>query len=112
MSRSIGLIICVVVLIGLVLFVASMVAYDSAQFSVRAPGADGGEAVMSFRYSERGGEPGFFTQLAVDINQFFGDFAWYRDMSRAYFELGEPLKILLNWIFGGLWALIFLARRR
>lgn len=111
MSKPITFIVGIVVLVGLVFFVASLVVYDSAQVSLRAPAADG-EEVMSFRESERGGGLGFFTRTAMEINEFFGDFGWYRDLSRAYFELGEPLRILLNWVFGGLWAMIFLVRRR
>jgi hypothetical protein len=110
MSRSASLVVGIVVLVAVVLFVASLVAYDSAQFSVRGPSGD--EAVLSFRYSERGGEQGLLTGLAIEINQFFGDFGWYRDLSRAWSELGEPLRILLNWMLGGFWALAFLGRRR
>lgn len=109
MSRPVAVIIGIVVLVGLVLFVASLVTYDSAQFSVRGPSGD--ETTLMFRHSERGGGSGFFTDLAVNINDFFSEFGWYRDLSRAYFELGEPLRILLNWMLGGIWALIFLRRR-
>lgn len=110
MSRSAMLIAGIVALVAAVLFIASLIVYDSAQFSVRGPSGD--EAVLSFRYSERGGDSGFFTRIAIDINQFFSDFGWYRDLSRAWFELGEPLRILLNWLLGGFWAMVFLARRR
>ncbi|MFW6027427.1 MAG: hypothetical protein ACOC91_01320 [bacterium] len=110
MSRPLTVILGIVVLAGLVLFVASLLAYDSAQLSLRGP--SGEETTMMFRHSDRGGgEPGFFTDIAVDINEFFSDFGWYRDLNRAYFELSEPLRVLLNWIFGGVWALIFLRRR-
>ncbi len=106
MSRPLAVIIGIIVLAGLVLFLASLVASDTAQFS--EPSGD--ETALMFRDGDRGGGFGFFTQIAVDINDFFAGFGWYRDLSRAWFELGEPLRILLNWLLGGIWALIFLRR--
>ncbi|MFP4002586.1 MAG: hypothetical protein ACLFV8_02330 [Alphaproteobacteria bacterium] len=108
MSKTLAVIIGVALLAGLVLFVASFGTGESVSMTFRGPSGD--EAEFAMRHSERGGDSGFFTSIATDINDFFSDFGWYRDLSRAWFELGEPLRVLLNWIFGGIWALVFLRR--
>jgi hypothetical protein len=105
MSDSVKIIVGIALLAGVVLFIASLATGGGVSLSL-----SGDESTFAMRYSERGGD-GFFTGIAMDINAFFSDFGWYRDLSHAWFELGEPVKVLLNWVLGGFWAMIFLRRR-
>lgn len=112
-SHAMRLIVGVVVLLAGVFFIASLTSYGGVELNFRSPRGESPDARFSLRFrAPSQGEPGPLTSIAQDINETLAEYGWYQDLSRFYFDLGEPLRVALNWLLGALWAFMFLVRRR